>query len=511
VAPVRLVRLFAVLAFALAAAAAAAVPVSTSPAPDKVSVTVYRAPGRPAATPMELDWLNGYALITEVRRVSIPAGDSDLRFEGVAGGILPESAIVTGLPEGVIEKNQDSYLLSPASLVDRSLGRRVHLRRTSYATGKVREEEAVIRSGADGAVVLQTAAGFEALRCTGLNEQLVYDGVPGGLSAKPTLSVRTRSAVATTATVTLSYLAANFDWQANYVVRLSPAADQMDLFSWVTLANGDETSFPNADTQAVAGRLNRVAENRVGAEPPPDQLELRCWPSATTSDVFAPPPPPPPPPVFDQVNSLPAADMESIVVTGTRIARQEELGDLKLYRIPEPVTVASHSQKQVAFLDLKSVPVELFYQARVLDGDADKVKLMLRARNRKEDGLGVPLPAGQVAVFRPGGGRPLLLGESSLDDKAVGEKVEIQVGDAQNVALAATSAEAGEGGRTVTLTVTNALPEPIWFEANIGAGDQVRLDRFGPNVVQDDGKWLWRIRVPANAKRSISYRLREVD
>jgi hypothetical protein len=203
--------------------------------------------------------------------------------------------------------------------------------------------------------------------------------------------------------------------------------------------------------------------------------------------------------------------MESIVVTGTRIARQEELGDLKLYRIPEPVTVASHSQKQVAFLDLKSVPVELFYQARVLDGDADKVKLMLRARNRKEDGLGVPLPAGQVAVFRPGGGRPLLLGESSLDDKAVGEKVEIQVGDAQNVALAATSAEAGEGGRTVTLTVTNALPEPIWFEANIGAGDQVRLDRFGPNVVQDDGKWLWRIRVPANAKRSISYRLREVD
>ena len=42
------------------------------------------------------------------------------------------------------------------SLIDRSLGRRVHLRRTSRATGAVREQDAVIRSGADGAVVLQT-------------------------------------------------------------------------------------------------------------------------------------------------------------------------------------------------------------------------------------------------------------------------------------------------------------------------------------------------------------------
>src|SRR3712207_8448528 len=52
--------------------------------------------------------LNGYALITETRRVSIPAGESDIRFEGVAGGILPETAILGGLPAGGVEKNQDA-------------------------------------------------------------------------------------------------------------------------------------------------------------------------------------------------------------------------------------------------------------------------------------------------------------------------------------------------------------------------------------------------------------------
>ena len=61
---------------------------------------------------------------------------------------------------------------------------------------------------------------------------------------------------------------------------------------------------------------------------------------------------------------------EHIVVTGSRMrtanfARQEELGDLKLYRIPEPVTVASMSQKQVAFLEKSAVPFEKIHRGSI--------------------------------------------------------------------------------------------------------------------------------------------------
>jgi hypothetical protein len=218
----RSARLLAPVSLLAFAAAAAAQTIATSPAPESVDVTVYRDPGRPADREPMLRWLNGYALISERRQVTIPAGESDIRFEGVAGGILPQSAIVTGLPEGIVERNRDAYLLSPATLLDRSLGRRVHLRRTSRATGEVREHEAIVRSGAGGALVLETEGGFEALRCTGLAESVVYDRVPPGLSARPTLSVRARSSQPVTATVDLSYLATGFDWQANYVATLSP-------------------------------------------------------------------------------------------------------------------------------------------------------------------------------------------------------------------------------------------------------------------------------------------------
>ncbi|MDP8994708.1 MAG: hypothetical protein M3N07_06990, partial [Pseudomonadota bacterium] len=94
-------RLAAVLCAALAAAPLAAQPVAVSPAPERVAVTIYRDPGRSADRPMNLRWLNGFALVSETRTIDIPAGEAEIRFERVAGGILPQSAIVTGLPEGV--------------------------------------------------------------------------------------------------------------------------------------------------------------------------------------------------------------------------------------------------------------------------------------------------------------------------------------------------------------------------------------------------------------------------
>ncbi len=510
----------AVRAIAAALLCAVALPgfaqsITTSPGPEAVAVTIYRNPDRSAEEAMNLAWLNGYALVTERRRVSIPAGEGDIRFEGVAGGIIPESAIVTGLPDGVVEKNQDAYLLSPASLLDRSLGKRVHLRRTSRETGEVREQEAVVRTGADGAVVLQTAEGYEALRCTGLPETIVYPSVSEGLSAKPTLSVRTRSARAASVTVSLSYLATGFDWQANYVATLSPAGDRMSLFAWVTLANGDETSFIDADTQTIAGRPNRE-ESGGRARPSGNALHLQCWPSGTTSDI-APeqdfgeaggPPPPPPAPMM-------AAVAEAITVTAMRsvnMVEQEELGDLKLYRVPQPVTVASNSQKQVALLDRGNVKVESFYRASIDPSDEDELVRPLRilkTRNRKEEGLGLPLPAGGVVLFGAGA-RPVLIGEGSIADRAIGEDVEIRLSDAPGVIARVTRTAIRDKVADYDLTVANDQPRPIRFEAEFGTSQE---EVFEPSIRsrlgRRNGRPLWSVTVPANGTAHLRYRLKK--
>jgi len=480
----------------------------TSPGPSAVSVTIYRAPYRDAAEGIDRDAPAGFALITETRTITLPAGPAVIRFEGVAGNILPESAIVAGLPQDVAEKNLDADLLSPRTLYDRALGRRVLFRRTDPATGKVREEQATIRSSGAGAAVLQVAGGYEALRCSGLPETIVQSALPDGLSAKPTLSIATTAPAPVTATISLSYLAGGFDWQADYVVTLRKDGRGADLFAWVTLASSDVTSFADAGAQVIAGKPNREETPTFG-EYNGGALNLRCWPT-NISYGRSPPPPPPPPPA-----PMMMAPSEDIVVTGARRMEsaaaitvvQEELGDFKLYRIPLRTTVASQAQKQVALLSKVNVPLKTIYVSEIDEGQLQDVHPVLRVRNRKVDGLGLPLPAGQVAVLQEGGDRPILLGTSSTDDKALEEEVEFKLDPTPSVTA---EVEDRAGDRKIdryALIVTNANPWPIAYEAKITTGER----RFSADkrVGTKDGRRLWSVTVPANGTATLGYSLRK--
>src|SRR5271169_7148551 len=119
--------------------------------PSDLAVTVYRAPYRNSGS-INLNDLEGFALVSETRTVNLPAGLSRLRFEGVADGIEPASAIVTGLPRGVIEKNREGKLLSPSALIAASLGKAVALLRTDRKTGKQQRSDGTLLADADGGV-----------------------------------------------------------------------------------------------------------------------------------------------------------------------------------------------------------------------------------------------------------------------------------------------------------------------------------------------------------------------
>lgn len=504
---------------ALATGALAEPVTVTSSAPDAVSVTIYRSPDRSADTAMDLDWLEGYALITETRTLEIPAGEAVIRFEGVAGGMLPESALVTGLPQGVREKNLDADLLSARSLFDRSYGRPVILRRQKGHDGKgtFTEERAVIRSAPDGAAVLQTKDGFEVADCgRGISDEIVYTEMPPGLSPRPTLSVATTSAQVQRATVTLSYLAWGFDWQTNYTIRLNPETGKADLMAWVTLASSDPTSFPDATTAVVGGEVNREDERGYqGGEV--GKLILQCYlKPLVRSPVMIPPPTPPPPPMMAM--SAPA----EIIVTAQRrsesvmdvatVVTEEGLGDLKLYRVPIPTTVASNAQKQVAMHDLHNVKLSIFHKAEVhQERDAAPVGILLRTKNRKEDGLGVALPGGPVAVFEPHGDDTLLVGEGGIGNYAIGGDVEVTLGTSPQVFLRVEETASGPRWRDYEAVVTNANPWPVRFEGDMTLWDGEKLEKPSRRLGKRFGRPLWEVTVPAGGTARLRYRLREPE
>ncbi|HEY1426548.1 MAG TPA: hypothetical protein VGF50_07745, partial [Caulobacteraceae bacterium] len=160
-----------------------------SAGPEKVAVTVYR--DRPMST-AELrdagdDDQSGLAMISETRTLDLPAGMTRVRFEGVADDIIPASVAIEGLPGALKERNFDYDLLDPGSLIEKSVGGQVMVRRVDRKTGKITEEPATLRAGPQG-VVVETKAGVEALGCGGELQALVFDHLPAGLADKPTLS-----------------------------------------------------------------------------------------------------------------------------------------------------------------------------------------------------------------------------------------------------------------------------------------------------------------------------------
>ncbi len=513
-------RLWPALILLLIAAPAAAQTVVTSPTPQSVAVSLYRNPDRQVDDAIQLDYLQGFAVISETRVVDLPPGIVTIRFEGVASGIQPETAIVTGAD--VREKNRDAMLLSQRGLLDAFTGQQVIIKRTNSQTGKVTEETGTIRSGADR-VVLQTKDGFEALYCNDQSETLLYPGVPKGLTAKPTLSVTTRDQPGGRQTVTLTYLAGQFDWQANYVGELAPDAKSMNLVAWLTMASGDDTSFVDASAYAIAGKTERQerSDDSENGEYSPDNIEVyfSCWPyGTTTSDLGREVPLPAnvqnlaPMEMVMRASAASSEDMDSIIVTGQkRTAEQENLGDLKLYRIPFPVTVAAQSQKQVAFLKKQSVKGEMIYRAKVNGDYADEVEMLFRVQNKKESGLGEALPAGKMAFFQTAASRRMLVGESQILDKAVGEEVEFTFATASNVSVEIEDKASGKKWDDYALTVSNANPFPITFESEFTDEYSQRHGKFTGKVTRKRGKTIWQVTVPANNKLELGYRVSEIE
>lgn len=511
------------LFFVLATAPAAAQTIVVSEQAEAVSLTVYRG-DKYGAQPIDPDWPTGYALVTETRTLTIPAGESVIRFEGVAEGMFPESAIVTGLPNGVKEKNRDARLLSPLGLVDAYLKRQVTITRTERATGKTREFPAMITSAPGGAVILQTGDGYEALHCTGLPERMTFAEIPSTLSAKPTLSVITHSEKAVTARVTLTYMAAGFDWEANYIAQVQDRAvdgkGKVDLFAWLTLANGGNQNFINANTMAIAGKPNRE-ESNPQVKPTGGGLELKCWPNQRTHEIpynlgFMPAPPPPTPVAYVEDEG------DNIVVTAQRrfrgeslasyspiavvVAEQENLGDLKLYRIPEPVTVNAKGQKQVAMLVKPGADFTHHYAASVQDYamESQPMTLMLRGKNTTEKGLGLPMPQGQMMIFENSKYGPLLTGETSLKDRAVGEDVEIAVGTSVDVRINVTPKSEKANNQRWEIKITNARITPVNIEVEI----PYELRNKSAAITKIDGVPTWKTTVAASDSATLSYTIK---
>jgi hypothetical protein len=512
-------RRAALLLAALAAGPAAGQVVSA--APDQAAVTIYRLALRDDIaddTRLEdMESYEGLAMIRETRMVELPAGRSRISFRGVADTMVPQTAAVEGVPGAILERNQDYNLLTPGALIEASVGQTVQLVRTDPKTGIPSARPAVLRAGADGPV-LEVDGGVEGLGCSGAPERLVFDSLPPGLADQPTFSVLADVSKAGRYPVRLSYLATGLGWSADYIARLGADGRTLDLTGWITLSNQTSLSFAQAPTDVVAGTQSHD-DDTAPPEFSTTGLMIRCWPLRDRG-----------PPARSRIQNAPLArggyafgaageGVEEIVVTAQRRATLSELGDYKLYTLPEPTTVASHQTKQVQFLEERRVPFERLYVFRYDgdehgEGELEPATALLRLKNETRAGLGKPLPAGAVTVMEPApGGMLVLAGQWRIRDIAVGLPVELELGRAMDVRVHVTETDFGEGPNDtdwtdVEATLVNDRPVAVTVEyRQANQGDGFKVAKASRRSVNKNGDAMWIVRLPPGGQQTITYRI----
>ena len=123
--------------------------------------------------------------------------------------------------------------------------------------------------------------------------------------------------------------------------------------------------------------------------------------------------------------------------------KQEAFGEYHLYTLPRRTTIKENQSKQVSLLTATAVGVKKIYEYR---GDLQyfsqpmaplkdqKVGVFLKFANKKENQLGMPLPAGVMRVYQEDSeGMLQFSGEDRIQHTPKDEDVRIKLGNAFDV------------------------------------------------------------------------------
>lgn len=425
------------------------------------------------------------ALVRDVRLVELDEGMNRLAFAGVSARLRPETASLEPAAEGatfrVVEQSFDFDPISRQKLLEASVGGSVRVVRTHPVTGAESFQEATVLSVADG-VVLQIGDRIE----TDVPGRLVFDKLPAGLRANPTLVVTLASPLAASAPLALSYLSGGLSWRADYVGELDPAEKRLDLKVWATLSNTSGSSYPDARLQLVAGDVNLAEPLR----PPTPRAAM----SMARAEAAAP-------------------EM-----------REESVSDYHLYSLDRPVTLAQNQTKQIALLTLEGVPVTKEYRlesALQLGPQPQTTKPAVGAwllfANDVAAGAGEPLPRGVVRIYRrQRAGGVVFLGADRLDQTPTGGAVELRLGRTFDLAAErrqtdftrpGADRDLFEAGYEVVLKNGGDAPATVVVRETI-PGDWEMLAESHKHTKRAANQAEWRIDVPAAGAATLSYRVR---
>lgn len=411
------------------------------------------------------------ALVKEKRELDLNSGVNKVEYTNVAALIDPTSVMFEDTKNKdtvVLEQNYEYDLVSSQELLKKFLDKEITVTETEGGT-----YTGTLMSYDDyGGLVLKLSDG-KVVTLSNISKVEFPDSA--GLLTKPTLIWQVYSPAAGKRNVLTSYLTDGMSWKANYILKTSADDMKADIKGWVTVNNKAGTSYESAKLKLVAGEVHRVVK--------PAHISRDEAVTATAEETYE----------------------------GAKDSFAEEsLFEYHLYTLERPATLRNNQVKQLSLLSVDSIPVE---KELVFDvSKSNEVQAALSLNNSKANGLGMPLPAGVLRVYKADSeGQLQFLGEDSTEHTPKDEEVKVVIGNAFDVT------------GTRTQTSYNKISLNLWresYETEIKNhksepqkvkivehfyGDWEITNTSDPYEKKDAFIAEWEITVPADGSKKVTY------
>ncbi|MGE0453207.1 MAG: DUF4139 domain-containing protein [Vicinamibacteria bacterium] len=489
-------------------------------------------PARLGAEPPALTIYNrDFAVVRERIPLDLKAGTNAVSFAGATVHLEPDSVVLRD-PTGrvrlqVLEQSFRADTISQGLLLYLNEGKELDFRRPRrdgdfeivrakiIRSGYTPNYAAMSRFGSQFAQRQQSFANWQG----GAGSPIVQVGgklqfsLPGeplfpelGSDAilYPTLNWQLASDRAARLDAELSYVTGGMRWDAAYNLVAPEKGEQLDIVGWVTLDNQSGKTFENAAIKLMAGDVSKI------------QLQEPFVDGGVAGGV-----------VGGMLGGLPPVT-------------EKAFDEFHLYTLTRPATLRNREIKQVELLRGERVTARTLYvyngaavdwrryrgwSPEQLRNDRDygtrsnpKVWVMREIANTRENGLGLPLPAGRTRFYRrDDDGRPEFTGENTIDHTPQGETLRVYTGDAFDVVGERKRTDYKQDGRldqmeeAFEVRIRNRKQEPIqvriaerlyrWMNWQI-------VEKSDEFVKTDAQNVEFRVTVPPDQEKLVSYRVR---
>ena len=426
---------------------------------DEIAVTVYNS---------------NLGVVSETRTLDFSKGINQLAFRDVPSQIDPNSVrfeLVDGDGVAILEQNYAFDLVSPDQIMKKYIDNRITL---VDEDGNLYEGTLLATSG--GAVTLRDADGqIRIVRMDKVSETR-FPELPDGLITQPTLFWQYNADFNGSRETRVGYQTTGMNWSAEYVGVLDQEEANIDLSGWAAINNTSGKAYADATLKLIAGDIHRAQQLRIRGGRAPEMEMFSAKADAG----------------FDE----------------------KAFFEYHMYTLPRATTLANNEIKQISLFDPASTGVEKIYLYQP-DRNDKQVTVAVKFTNSEKAGLGMPLPAGRVRVFKADtDGSLVLLGEDLIDHTPKNEEVKLSIGYAFDIVAEEVVKDNKRiskdvEDRTFELTLRNRKEEPVTVTVEKRLWGFWEVTDAGFEHEKKDASTLtFDLTVPADTEMTVSYTVR---